>query len=78
MGKTSEYSKRPAFSTLTSWSSMSAILGLEIPALGTEYEGGNVTKDAVAKMVDAFQWMIYANNETSVMHWDLVRGCAFT
>ena len=53
---------------------MSAILGLELPALGTEYEAGNETKDAVAKMVDAFQWMIYTNNQTGVQHWDLVRS----
>ncbi|KAG8892478.1 hypothetical protein FRC00_011991, partial [Tulasnella sp. 408] len=50
-----------------------SILSLELPAAGTQYEGGNTTKEAVGKHVDAFQWMIYGNNATSVLHWDLVR-----
>ncbi|KAG8919844.1 hypothetical protein FRC00_010839, partial [Tulasnella sp. 408] len=48
-----------------------SILSLELPAAGTQYEGGDTTKEAVGKHVDAFQWMIYGNNATSVLHWDL-------
>ncbi|KAG9018586.1 hypothetical protein FRB90_011309 [Tulasnella sp. 427] len=48
-----------------------SVLSLELPAAGTQYEGGNVTKETFSTHVDGFQWMIYGNNETSVLHWDL-------
>ncbi|KIO26601.1 polysaccharide lyase family 8 protein [Tulasnella calospora MUT 4182] len=49
----------------------SSVLSLELPAAGTQYEGGDTTKEAFGKHVDGFQWMIYGNNATSVLHWDL-------
>ncbi|KAG8950420.1 hypothetical protein FRC04_007435 [Tulasnella sp. 424] len=49
----------------------SSVLSLELPAAGTQYEGGNTAKGAFSSHVDGFQWMIYGNNATSVLHWDL-------
>lgn len=55
-----------------------SFLALELPAAGTDFQAENSTRTAIEQHVDGFQWMIYANNQTSVTHWDLVSNPSLT
>ncbi|KDQ15588.1 polysaccharide lyase family 8 protein [Botryobasidium botryosum FD-172 SS1] len=46
------------------------ILDLELPAVGTQWEAGAAPRTAFSTLVDGFQWMMYRNILTDVLHWD--------
>ena len=52
---------------------MNDVLNLELQAAGTSWTAGSSSKDAVISYVDGFQWAIYRNVLTDVLHWDFVR-----
>ncbi len=52
---------------------MNDVLNLELQAAGTSWAAGSSSKDAVISYVDGFQWAIYRNVLTDVLHWDFVR-----
>ncbi|KAG8969766.1 hypothetical protein FRC03_001111 [Tulasnella sp. 419] len=46
------------------------VIQLELPATGTQYAANSTSMNAFALHVDGFQWMIYKNTQTQVLHWD--------
>ncbi|KAF8341531.1 chondroitin AC/alginate lyase [Cantharellus anzutake] len=46
------------------------VLGLELQAVGTPWTAGSDSKNAFISFVDGFQWSIYWNILTTVLHWD--------
>lgn len=58
--------------TLMNRCSANDILALELEAAGTQWAAGQAPRDAFSTDVDGFQWMIYRNILTDVLHWDFV------
>jgi hypothetical protein len=46
------------------------ILNLELPARGTEFAANSNSKGAVSALFEGDRWMIFANTQTGVLHWD--------
>ena len=64
---------RANYGSLSSSKSIESTMGLEIPAAGTAFAATAAQKKIFENLIDASEWMIYANNVTGVLHWDLVR-----
>lgn len=52
--------------------STNLVLSLELDAAGTRWEAGATCKEAFASHIDGSYWMIYRNNVTDGLHWDIV------
>jgi hypothetical protein len=54
------------------------IFDFEIEAAGTVFQAPQASRDAVITLLQGDTWMIFRNTLTNVLHWDFVRGLAFT